>query len=275
MKKNSEVKKNKKISSNNNLKNNNNKNDENNFLTKILSILKSFFSEKRNIIITIIVAIIIIGLILIIVFHKKDNRFALNEIYDIYPGEVRKLYSNIVEIPCTGDLHLDDITINAEQTSIDDINKNNLLDYLFSNIDKNEGLNDKMEISLIKKRQKELFNTNLDLTETINNYQYGEYLYTIEGNKVTRKAAECKNDIKYVTFLYGYSWNNNLLSMDVNISYLKDGILYDLADNKLGSYNGDVSKLFSLTKTTSYYKFNYVKKSGDFKLDSVRWMNRS
>lgn len=245
--------------------------NNNHFFEKI----KPMFNKKNIIITIVIIVIILIAILLLTNFNKKDNRFALNEIYDVYPEEVRKLYSNIVEISCKGDLHLDNIKVDSETTPIDNIAKNNLLDYLFSNIDKNEGLSDKIEVDFIRNKQKDLFNSKLDLTEAINNYQYGDYVYTVKNNKLTRVKNECKSDMQYVTFLYGYAWNKNLLSMDVNVSYLKDGILYDLADNRLGQYDGDISRLSELTQTTSFYRFNYSKDGNDFKLDSIRWMNRS
>lgn len=246
-----------------------------NFFKKIITFIANFWRKNIvNKIIMIAVLVIIIVLILLCVFRKEVEKFALNEFYDVYPEEVRKLYTNIVEVSCTGDLHLD-IKVDDKATPVDKLNKNTLLDYLFNNIDKNGGLTDKIDVGFIKRRQKELFNLSSDLTEAIKDYQHGDYVYNVNGNSVTRKKSECKSDIKYVTFLYGYSWNKDLLSMDVNISYQKGDMLYDLNDKELGNYDGDVSKLFNLTKTTSYYRFNYVKRGNDFELDSVSWLNRS
>ena len=246
---------------------------EDNKFKQLLSSIISFIKKYKTI--AIIVAVVILIVIIILVFFKKeDERFALNEIYDVYPEEVRTLYTNIVDSSCQGDLHLD-IKLDAEETKINSLKTENLLDYLFSNIDKNEGLTDSIDKELISKKEKELFTSSPDLISKINNYQHGNYIYSVSGDKITRKKKACETDIKYVSFLYGYSWNKNELSMDVNISYQKDNMLYDLAGKELGAYNGDVTKLFELTKATTYYRFNYIKDGSNFKLDSVIWMSRS
>ena len=255
-----------------------------NICSKIISILRSGFEwlknkfnslTKRNkiIVICVLVAIIII-IWAICSYDKKDNKFALNDIYDIYPEEVKKIFYNMSEVSCTGDIHFD-VEISKPATNATALNKKNLLDYVFSTLDKNEELTDKMDASIINNKQKELFATPVDLLADFKEYQYGEYLYTLKGDKITRKKNECKADIKYVDYLYGYSWNNNILSMDVNVAYLKDGILYDFADNKLGVYDGDASKLFGLTKLTSYYRINFIRDGDKYKLTSVEWKNRS
>lgn len=251
------------------------KKEPTNKFSSIFTKIKELLLNKKFLIITaVIILIIVIIIILMKSFKKEEEKFALNEIYDVYPEQVRKLYSNIIELSCQGDLHLN-IKLDEENTSVEKLDKKTLLDYLFSNIEKTQGLTDKIETSLITQVQDRLFRTDINLLNSINNYQYGNYIYTKSGDTITRKEAKCQSDIEYVTFLYGYSWNKDKLSMDVNISYLKEGTLYDLNNKVLGSYDGDASKLFDLTKDTSFYRFNYVKEGSEFKLDSVKWMSRS
>lgn len=242
---------------------------------KINEVLKKFFSKKHNVIIGCIVLIIIIAVILFFVFfNKKDNKFALNEIYDVYPEEVRKLYSNMVSVGCNGDIHFN-IKVDSGVVDLKNIDKNNLIDYMFSYMDKNNLLNDKIEMSSFKNAEKNLFNDKLDLMDDIKTYDYGEYTYNINGSKVSRKKRECTSDVTSVLHLYGYFWYKNQLSMDINVAYMKDGILYNYNNKKLGEYDGDVSKLAKLTEDTSYYRVNYVKDNDKFKLVSVEWKNRS
>ena len=246
-----------------------------NRIKKIFSFFPKLWNkDKKNKIILLVGVLLLIIVVLLIAFRKKLPRFALNEFYDVYPEEVRALYSNLVEVSCEGDLHLD-IKIDEKATSVEKLSKETLLDYVFSNIDKNEGLSDEISKNVINARVKNLFSSNVDLDSAIKNYQHGEYVYNLEGNMVKREKKECASDIKYVTFLYGYSWNKSVLSMDVNISYQKGDTLYDLNDKELGKYDGDVSKLFNLTKEVSYYRFNYIKSGSYYKLDSVEWLNRS
>ena len=102
------------------------------------------------------------------------------------------------------------------------------------------------------------------------------YEYNYNSGKITRKKSNCvKKDIKYVSHLYGYFTNEDNLFMDVNIGYLKDGVLYDLDDNKLGSYDEDISKLSNLMQKASYYRFNYVKDKDDFKLSKIELKHKS
>lgn len=244
--------------------------------SKVVDFLKKFFSDKKNLVTTLIVlGIIIVVVVVAIIFDKdKNDRFALNEIYNVYPEEVRELYSNIVSVSCSGDLHLD-ITLDGGVVKADKINEKNLLDYLFSNLDKNNKLTDEFETKIISSTANSLFYTQRDLVSKVDNYQYDGYIYHVDGSKVTRTKDKCSSDRQYVSQLYGYSYDKNQLSMDVNIGYLSNGVLYDLADNRLGEYNNDVKELFNLFVGNSYYRFNYVLDGETYKLDNVEWNSKS
>ena len=238
--------------------------------------VKKFFSKRNNVImVASILGVIVLVVIIAIIFGKrKDEKFALNEIYDVYPEEVRELYANMVSVSCYGDLHFD-VQLDAGATGVNEMTNNNLIDYMFSYLDKNEKVSDNFEANVIKDATDYLFNGEIDFTSKINSYGYGDYTYTVDGDKVTRKKQECTSDNEYVTHLYGYSWNSQELSMDVNVGYLKDGVLYDLSNNKLGKYSGDVKELSELFVSNSYYRLNYVKDDKVFKLSSVELNSRS
>ena len=244
------------------------------FFEKVWGWIKNFLSSKINLIISIIVLVIIIGLILFFMLGKKDERFALNELYDYFPEDVRKLYSNLVSVGCNGDLHFN-IEVGKGKVDIEKLDRRNLLDYMFSYLDKNDFLNDKIDDSVFKNAERDLFDGNLDLLDDIKDYNYGEYTYNLSMGKVTRKKNQCEVMEKQpVLHLYGYSGTKEL-SIDVNVAYLKDGILYDYNDQKLGEYDGDVTKLPKLTSDVSYYRLNYVNKNGKLKLTSIEWKNKS
>lgn len=234
--------------------------------------LKNFFSKKVNLVSTIIFVIIL--LIMIVVFlisiFRKDNKFALNPIYDVYPEEVRELYSNMVEVSCYGDLHLD-ISLDAGEFLLKDVKYNNLIDYMFSYLDKEEKLSDEFSVDVIKNATDRLFADEFDFTGYINDYIYGDYKYTIRNGLVTREKASCISNNNYISQLYGYSYNEQLLSVDVNIGYLKDNILYNLSNEELGKYDGKVESLDDLFITSSYYRYNYVLHDDGYKLKSVEW----
>ena len=242
----------------------------------IVEKIKKFFKVKknRNVAIAIAAIILIVIIVAIITDKARKNRFALNTIYNVYPEEVRELYSNIVEVSCSGDLHLN-ISLDTGKVELKDMDKNNLIDYMFSNLDKNNMLSNKMESNIIEKTASKLFYGDINLKELINNYNYNGYIYNVDKKTITRKEDTCKSDMNYVSDLYGYSYNANELSVDVNIGYLKDGTLYDLADTNIGAYDGDAKQLREMFKSSSFYRFNYVLDNKVYKLKSVEWNSRT
>ena len=241
------------------------KNENKNNLKKKI---KNVFNDKTNIILLIVALIIIIVCVVVKVIYSNRSKYKLDEIYDLYPVEVRELYANKVDVSCYGGLNFD---IKLGKTEVDKISKKVLLDYMFSNIDKNTKLHNKMDISEIKKIEKSLFNKKIDLISSIKDYQYNNYVYNIKDGKLLRTKKECVSDIRYVTHLYGYFNDKNTLFMDVSIGYWKDGILYDFNDKNLGEYDGRISTLLELMKGNPYYRLYYKKSGGKYKLDSVEF----
>ena len=244
-------------------------------MNKMINIFREIFSKRKNIVIAIVCFIVLLAVVLILKFGKFGNGgFVLDQIYDVYPKDVRDLYSNVVEVSCYGDLHFD-IELDGGEKKINDINKNNLIDYLFSNLSKNDLLTDNIEEELFNKTEKKLFLDSKNLINEIKDYNYNGYIYNYDKGMITRKKSECNSDIKNILHLYGYSHNKKELSIDINVAYLKDGKLFDLNNHELGEYDGDKSKLFELTQSTSYYRLNYVKRNGIFKLSSIEWKSRT
>ena len=231
-------------------------------LKKLMEGIKRFLSNKTNR----ITAIILQG--------RSKERFVLDHIYDVYPEEVRKLYSNFVDASCNGDLHFD-ITIDAGEVKLDKLDKNNLLDYLFSNLDKEGVLKDGIEPNEIKSAEKKLFADYLNLNKDLDSFNYKESTYKLTDGKYKKTKNECTSDTKNILHLYGYFWNKDVLSIDINVAYLKDGKLYNYDNEELGDYDGDTTKLSNLTEHTSYYRVNYTKDGGILKLSSVEWKHRS
>ena len=179
-----------------------------------------------------------------------------------------------MKIYAISDLHLD-IKLGDRAVDVASIEKNNLLDYMFSYLDKNDMLTDDMSVKVIEDATKVLFDGDIDLKSEIVGYQYGEYLYTLEDKLVSRKKSECKSDVLYVSKLYGYSHSDTLLSVDVNMGYSKEGKLYNFADKSFGNYSGNVEDVGERLDGSSFYRYNYVKDDKVYKLVSVEWLNRS
>ena len=238
--------------------------------------IKSFFKGKNNIATVGIIALVVLLVILVAIFSRREHKdkFALNSIYDVYPEEVRNLYTNMVSVSCSGDLHVD-VKLDEKATNVSDMNKKTLLAYMFSYLDKNEKLVDDMDVSVIEDATKELFDGDIDLKSEISNYQYGNYTYTLKDKVISRKKSECKSEVFYVSKLYGYSNSVTLLSVDVNMGYSKDGKLYNFADKSLGNYSGNVEDIGERLDGGSFYRYNFVKDGKIYKLASVEWLNRS
>ena len=228
------------------------------------------FLKNKIIIISMIIGIVLVAMLLVLLNNEDNSEFKLDPIYDVYPEEVRELYSNTIYVSCTGDLYLG-IDDDSDEVLIENIDKQYMINYLFSHLDKRNKLNNNTTVAMLEDTENKLFNKKMDLVQYINDFEYDEYVYNIKDNMLVRKKSKCESDIRYVSRLYGYSFGTEVLSMDVNIGYLKNGILYDLNDNKLGNYDGvNMEKLNELFKDTSYYRYNYIKKDDDYKLKSVR-----
>jgi len=231
--------------------------------------IKTILKNKFVIIGVIVVAFISLVVAIILIIGEKEDKFALNSIYNVFPEDVRKLYSNTIEISCAGDLYLD-IDVEDGEVSVDKLDKKSVITYVLSHIDKNYGLHNEITEVQVKKNIDKLIDGQNDLIKYIEDYQYGDYNYSIENGKLVREKNRCKSDVEYVSYLYGYSYGTKVLSMDVNIGYLKDGVLYDVQDKKLGKYDGkDLEELKELFRGVPYYRYNYIKDEGNFKLKSV------
>ena len=227
--------------------------------------------NKKNKIIFISIMILIIIFVIIFLFRKKEDKFVLNQIYSVYPDEVKELYSNMVSVSCYGDWYLNIPVDNGKKIDISKIDNNVLIDYVFSYMDKNNLLNDEIKLSKFEDVSKLLFYKDVDLVDLLDNYIYGDYVYNNDGRKIIRTYKECVSNENYVTHLYGYSFNEQVLSVDVNIGYLKNGILYDINDKKLGEYDGNPKNIGDKFLVSPYYRFNYVNVNGVYELDTVEF----
>ena len=152
--------------------------------------LKKFFGKKENVILVSVIAIITVIVILVAVFNKKewDRKFALNKIYDVYPEDVRKLYSNMVEVSCSGDLYLN-ISLDGDKVSVGALDKEVLMNYMFSYLDKNGKLNE-ITMNMIRSTTKYLYDSEMDLTNSVNNYKFIDRVAATVACKLSIKAND-------------------------------------------------------------------------------------
>ena len=238
---------------------------------------KICFFIRKNVIL--IISVLIIGLIFVIFMFlgnikARKDPFSLNKIYSIYPKEVREIYSNMVSIDCNGDLKFN-IEQNSGVVDIKDLDKHNLLDYMFNYMEKNNILDVTSSIKTLENIENKLFYEKLNLSNEIHNYNYNGYVYNVNGNKIVKKKSNCvDNHIKHVSLLYGYSYNEEKLSIDINVGYIKDDKIYDYNNKYLGDYSDDITEIYSLLTNTSYYRITYMKVDGYYKLKNIEWNER-
>ena len=202
--------------------------------------------KRRKIIILLVslLAIIVISL-LIIVFNNKEDK----EIIKIVNyKEAEKLYQES----------------NNKCTDIQDENDSLLLYLIFSKLDKESKLSNNIPYDEYRNIAKTILKTD-DIPAKINNYLYDGYSYTLEENKITREKTECTE--KYVSKIYGYSNNNDILSLYISSGYIKNGKVYNLEDIEIGDY--DKNKINKTLDSGTIKIYNYKNENGSYILDNI------
>ena len=202
-------------------------------------------SKKRIILFVGILIIIIIVIVLIIVFNNQDKE---EKIEIVNYKDAEKLYQ----------------TSDNKCTDITDENDSLLLYLIFSNMDKDNKLSDNISYEEYENTAKTILKTD-DIPSKINNYLYDGYSYTLEENKITRTKTECTE--KYVSKIYGYSNNNNTLSLYISSGYVKDGKVYNLNGDEIGDYDKDTINKILDSGTIKIY--NYKNENGKYILQNI------
>ena len=202
-------------------------------------------NNKKKLIIFIGILIIIIIVVLIIVLNNQDKE---EKIKIVNYKEAEKLYQES----------------NNKCTDIQDENDSLLLYLIFSKLDKESKLSDSIPYDEYENIAKTILKTD-DIPSKINNYLYDGYSYTLEENKITREKTECTE--KYVSKIYGYSNDNNTLSLYISSGYIKDGKVYNLEDIEIGDY--DKNKINKILDDGTIKIYNYQNKNGNYILDNI------
>ena len=202
-------------------------------------------SKKRIILFVGILIIIIIVIVLIIVFNNQDKE---EKIEIVNYKDAEKLYQ----------------TSDNKCTDITDENDSLLLYLISSNMDKDNKLSDNISYDEYENTAKTILKTD-DIPQTINNYLYDGYSYTLNNDEIIRTKTECEE--KYVSKIYGYSNNNDTLSLYISSGYVKDGKVYNLSGDEIGDYDKDTINKILDDGTIKIY--NYQNKNGNYILDNI------
>ena len=202
-------------------------------------------NNKKKLILFVGILIIIIVIVLIIVFNNQDKE---EKIKIVNYKEAEKLYQES----------------NNKCTDIQDENDSLLLYLIFSKLDKDNKLSDNISYDEYENAAKTILKTD-DIPQTINNYLYDGYSYTLNNDEITREKSECEE--KYVSKIYGYSNNNNTLSLYISSGYVKEGKVYNLNGDEIGDYDKDTINKTLDSGTIKIY--NYKNENGSYILDSI------
>ncbi len=201
--------------------------------------------SKKKLILLIGILIIIIIVVLIIVFNNQDKE---EKIEIVNYKEAEKLYQ----------------TSNNKCTDITDENDSLILYLIFSELDKDNKLFNDISYDDYENTAKTILKTD-DIPSSINNYLYDGYSYTLNNDEITREKTECEE--KYVSKIYGYSNNNNTLSLYISSGYVKDGKVYNLNGDEIGDYDKDTINKTLDSGTIKIY--NYKNENGSYILDNI------
>ena len=202
-------------------------------------------NKKRIILLISLLVIIVISLLIVIVFNNKEDK---EKIKIVNYKEAEKLYQES----------------NNKCTDIQDENDSLLLYLIFSKLDKESKLTDSIPYDEYENKAKTILKTD-DIPSKINNYLYDGYSYTLNNNEITRTKTECEE--KYVSKIYGYSNDNNTLSLYISSGYIKNGKVYNLEDIEIGDY--DKNKINKILDSGTIKIYNYKNENGSYILNSI------
>ena len=200
--------------------------------------------KKLILFIGILIIIIIIVVLIIIVLNNKDKE----KIEIVNYKDAEKLYQES----------------NNKCTDTTDEKDSLILYLIFSKLDKDNKLSDSIPYDEYENIAKTILKTD-DIPSKINNYLYDGYSYTLEVNKITREKSECEE--RYVSKIYGYSNDNDTLSLYISSGYIKNRKVYNLEGIEIGNYDKDTINKILDSGTIKIY--NYQNKNGSYILDSI------
>ena len=210
---------------------------------------------------------IIIGIIVILLFvvgfviysfviNKTEEK---TESTTVKHETAEKLYKEQDGETCT------EVNIVSHNAKVSETDDKVLLYLIFGQMKKDKILeNEITKDDYIKSAEKILKNE--DIPEAFEDYVYEGYAYELNGDQLTRKKVKCDSK-KYVSKLYGYSNNEETLTLNVKAGYIENETLYDLNGKEIGTYQED--ELNEMLDQGTLQVYTYQAQDGDYQLESV------
>lgn len=205
----------------------------------------------------IIILILVIGLVIYsFVINKTEEK---TESITVKHETAEKLYKEQDGETCT------EVNIVSHNTKASETDDKVLLYLIFGQMKKDKVLgNEITKDDYIKSAEKILKNE--DIPEAFEDYVYEGYAYELDGDQLTRKKVKCDSK-KYVSKLYGYSNNEETLTLNVKAGYIENETLYDLNGKEIGTYQED--ELNEMLDQGTLQVYTYQAQDGDYQLESV------
>ena len=210
---------------------------------------------------------IIIGIIVVLLFvvgfviysfviNKTEEK---TESITVKHETAEKLYKGQDGETCT------EVNIVSHNAKVSETDDKVLLYLIFGQMKKDKILeNEITKDDYIKSAEKILKNE--DIPEAFEDYVYEGYAYELNGDQLTRKKVKCDSK-KYVSKLYGYSNNEETLTLNVKAGYIENETLYDLNGKEIGTYQED--ELNEMLDQGTLQVYTYQAQDGDYQLESV------
>lgn len=216
-------------------------------------------NKKRvGIIIGIIVILLfVVGLVIYsFVINKTEEK---TESITVKHETAEKLYKEQDGETCT------EVNIVSHNAKVSETDDKVLLYLIFGQMKKDKILeNEITKDDYMKSAEKILKNE--DIPEAFEDYVYEGYAYELNGDQLTRKKVKCDSK-KYVSKLYGYSNNEETLTLNVKAGYIENETLYDLNGKEIGTYQED--ELNEMLDQGTLQVYTYQAQDGDYQLESV------
>lgn len=205
----------------------------------------------------VVILVLVVGLFVYSFAINKEEKKTENQ--TVKHDTAEKLYKEQDGNTCT------EVNIVSHNAKVSETDDKVLLYLIFGQMKKDKILeNEITKDDYIKSAEKILKNE--DIPEAFEDYVYEGYAYELNGDQLTRKKVKCDSK-KYVSKLYGYSNNEETLTLNVKAGYIENEMLYDLNGKEIGTYQED--ELNEMLDQGTLQVYTYQAQDGDYQLESV------
>lgn len=184
----------------------------------------------------ILIFVLMCVVLIFMIFFRGEKKFVVKH------GTVDNLYNDIETTSCS---YNDEVNLND----------NSILYLVFTKLKKDNILADSFSVKEYNNAGKKLLGEDDVLPKSFVNYDFDGYSYTLNGDNIERTKGTC-GDKKYISKLFGYTYNEKELIVNVKIAYIKNNKMYDLTDKELGEYKKDTQNTLIDSSSSKIYTYN-------------------